>query len=199
MKFWQITDNYKTEEPYFLETGMAIPSALPAKAQSDLVTMAGSVLKNLGVTDACIHFEAKSTKHGPVPIEVNLRMGGDEIYSSINRAWKVDFIEYSAKIALHEHFPVIEKPVKPEVYIAGRTLSPKISGTVTHFEGPENFVPEDQIDQFQFFKTVGDKVLTPPAAYEFLGWVTVKGRSAAESHTNLAKVLKKIRYEIKPR
>ncbi len=198
IKYWSITDNYKTEEPYFMESGMAIPSALPEEDQKELVDMAESVLEHLGITNGCIHFEAKQTSTGPVPIEVNLRMGGDEVYSFSKQAWKVDLIEYAVKIALGEYFPRIDKPEEPAVYLTGTSFIPENSGVISSLDIPEKFSAKDQVDEFEFYKEVGDTVFVPPAAYEFLGWITTKGENPNDSRENLEKVLEKINYEIIP-
>ena len=52
--------------------------------------MAEDTLEKLGIFNGCIHYEAKSTKKGPMPLEVNLRMGGDYVYSYTKSAWNVD-------------------------------------------------------------------------------------------------------------
>jgi len=197
IKYWAITDNYKTEEPYFMETGLAIPSALYEEDQLALINMAEAVLEKMGVTDGCIHFEAKHTSTGPMPIEVNLRLGG-EVYSLSKYVWKVDLIEHAVMIALGEYFPRIEKPEEPHCYIAGTSFIPQTSGVIASLEIPEKFSPKDQVDQFVFLKEVGDAVFTPPADYEFLGWITVKGENPNDAKENLEKVLEKIHYEIIP-
>jgi len=198
IKYWSMADNYKTEEPYFMETGMAVPSALSEEDQQDLVNMAESVLEHLGVMNGCIHFEAKYTSKGPVPIEVNLRMGGDEIYSFSREAWKVDLIEYAVKIALNEYFPRLDKPEEPHTYLCGTSFIPEVSGVISSLDMPEKFSTKDNVDEFQFYKEVGDTVLTPPAEYEFLGWITARGENPNDARENLDKALEKVNYEIIP-
>ena len=61
-----------------------------------LVAMAEEMLERFGVEDGCIHFEAKYSSRGPVPIEINQRMGGDEVYDFIRIAWGVDLVENAA-------------------------------------------------------------------------------------------------------
>jgi len=53
-------------EPYFMELGGQIPSALPQEAQAELVRVASGVLAALGVRDCCVHFEARWTARGAV-------------------------------------------------------------------------------------------------------------------------------------
>src|SRR3989339_2196127 len=93
IKFYSISDNCKTKEPFFVETGGAIPSNLSDHDQHALINMADETLEKLNIQNGCIHFEAKMSSKGPVPIEVNLRMGGDDVYNLVKRAWKVDLVE----------------------------------------------------------------------------------------------------------
>ena len=87
----------KNKGSFFVDKGQAIPSSLPSKNQKELVDMAEEALEKLGVQNACVHFEAKYTKKGPIPIEINLRMGGDYVHSYVQGAWNLDLIEAVAK------------------------------------------------------------------------------------------------------
>ena len=128
VKFYSITDNARTKEPFFIETGFSIPSSLPLRAKQDLIAMAEETLEKLGVQHGCIQFEAKSTKNGPVPIEINLRMGGDEVYSFMKSVWNVDFVEEATRIALGQYLPKIIRPDVPRQYLTGSDFLSDYSG-----------------------------------------------------------------------
>ena len=49
VKFYSITDNFQTREPFFVETGDAIPSSLPPWEQKQLVELAEEVLEKLEI------------------------------------------------------------------------------------------------------------------------------------------------------
>ena len=68
IKFYTISDNDQTDEPFFVETGRQTPSNLPKKEQKELIIMTEETLEKLGVQNGCIHFEAKSTIHGAYPL-----------------------------------------------------------------------------------------------------------------------------------
>ncbi|MGI5828470.1 MAG: ATP-grasp domain-containing protein [Patescibacteria group bacterium] len=196
VKFYSIADNYQTREPFFLETGYALPSDLPEDDQKALIDMAEETLEKLGVMHGCIHFEAKSTSHGPVPIEVNLRMGGDEIYPSVKAVWGVDLIEYAARIALGE-FIKIQKPEEPKTYIRGMSLQADNSGILVQLDVDENLKKKCKfIEEVNIAKKVGDPVLVPPEGYEFLGWVTASGENPIDAEDNLNELLKEVRFNV---
>ena len=136
VKFYSITDNNPTDEPFFVETGDSIPSSLSEEAQEKLADMAEQTLEKLGVQQGCMHFEAKWTKRGPFPIEVNLRMGGDYIHSFIKGCWGVDLVEYAVKIALGMYIKP-QKPEQPLQYLKGQHFLSDHSGVLVELSVDE--------------------------------------------------------------
>jgi len=196
IKFSSIVDNYKTEEPFFIETQWAIPSNLPRKDQQALIEMAEMILEKLGVQNGCIHFEAKVTKDGPVPIEANLRMGGDETYSFTKEAWQVDLIENIVKIALGVYIEKIKKPEIPHKYLISYDFIPGYSGILVKLDMDENIRKNEHLEELYIFKKIGDPILVPPEGYEYLGWVSVSGNNPLDAEDNLKNILKYIKYEV---
>ncbi len=196
IKFYSISDNYQTKEPFFIETGQSIPSGLSDKAKSDLINVAEEILEKLGVQNGIIHFEAKSTPKGPVPIEINLRMGGDEVYSFVKSAWGIDLIENAVKIAMGIYIPKINKPGIPKKYITGVYFLSDYSGIVSKLDINAELLKKNYLEEIHFFKKIGDPVLVPPEGYEYLGWITVSGFSMPDAHDNLKEALRHINYEV---
>ena len=198
VKFASISDNDQTAEPFFIETAQSIPSDLPEQDQMSLIHMAEETLEKLGIQNGCIHFEAKSTKSGPVPIEINLRMGGDEVYSFVKGAWGVDLIEYAVKIALGIFFPKINKPALPLKYITGKYFLSNHSGIVTKLDVLPQVSPTHHrwLEEIHVQKKIGDPILVPPEGYEYLGWITVSGRNGLDAKKNLRDLEKNINYEV---
>lgn len=198
LKFWSISDNFATNEPYFIETGQEIPSALSFDKKKELIDMASKTLKKFNVTDGCIHFEAKSTPKGAVSIEINLRMGGDEVYTFVKECWGVDLVEYAAKIAVGEKFPILRR-LHPKKYLQGKYFLPKEPGTLDNLEVNQNIFRQSYVKEFYFFKKEGSHIDTPPKDFDYLGWVTVVGFNREESRNNLAEALKFVSFQIKPK
>ncbi|KKP37526.1 MAG: hypothetical protein UR28_C0029G0008 [Candidatus Peregrinibacteria bacterium GW2011_GWF2_33_10] len=196
IRYYSITDNFKTREPYFVETGQIIPSLLPGNNQDELISMAKSTLEKLRVKNGCIHFEAKSTKNGAVPIEVNLRMGGDEVWSFVKGAWGCDLVENAAKIALGIDMGRIERGAKPNMYLMGQYFLPDFSGHLATFNVNEDIYGKKYLYDFQLFKQEGDAIFAPPEGYDYLGWVTVKANNAAEAQLNMQNAFSHFHYRI---
>lgn len=196
IKFYSITDNFQTKEPFFVETGDAIPSSLPAWEQRSLVSLAEEVLEKLEIQNGCIHFEAKATKDGPVPIEVNLRMGGDYVHSFVKGAWGVDLIENAVKIACGIYIGHIPKPERPLKFLSGKYFIPDYSGILAKLDIEEDLKKNSDIEEVSFYKKIGDPVLVPPEGYEFLGWLTASGENPIDTQDNIRDLSRAVDYEV---
>ncbi|MGE5297657.1 MAG: ATP-grasp domain-containing protein, partial [Acidobacteriaceae bacterium] len=196
IKFYSITDNFQTREPFFVETGDAIPSSLPAWEQRRLVELAEEVLEKLEIQNGCIHFEAKATKDGPVPIEVNMRMGGDYVWSFVKGAWGVDLIENAVKIACGIYIRNIPKPERPLKYMSGKVFIPDYSGILAKLDVDEKLKKNPHLEEVNFYKKIGDPVLVPPEGYEFLGWFTATGDNLIDTQDNIRELEKNVSFEV---
>jgi carnosine synthase len=74
--FSAISENWPTEEPYFVETGMHSPSAHPIERQEAMVDLCVRTAFALGFRDGVLHAEAKDTSGGPRLLEMNARLAG---------------------------------------------------------------------------------------------------------------------------
>jgi len=196
MKFYSISDNYnKTQNIFFYDNGQSIPSSLPLKNQEELIGLAEETLEKLGIQNGLVHFEAKSTKSGPIPLEVNLRMGGDYIYSYIKGAWNVDLIEMAVRIAFGQYLKA-QKNIFPKKYIIGWDIHPNNSGLLVKLEISKNLEENKFLEEMHWFKKIGDTILIPPDGYEQLGWLTVSGENLIDAQDNLKEILEGINYTV---
>src|SRR3990167_7177456 len=196
VKFYSISDNFnKNRGEFFVDSGQSVPSSLPEKEQTELIEMAEQTLEKLKIQNGCIHFEAKSTKHGPVPIEINMRMGGDYVYSYVKGAWNVDLIECAAKIAMGEYI-TIKKPDRPYKFIVGWDLYTESSGLLAELSLSAELKGKDYLEEIDVYKEVGDSVLLPPEGYESLGWITVPGDNLLNAQDNMKAALGFIKYKV---
>lgn len=175
VKFYTISDNFnKTWDQFFLDKGQSIPSTLPEHNQEALIDMAEETLEKFGIENCLVHYEAKSTPQGPVPIELNLRMGGDYVYSYNRASWDLDLIENAVKIATGQYIK-IRKPDRPKKYIVGWDLHPESSGLLVELNVDDELRRKKYFEEIHLYKDVGEPVLLPPEGYDSLGWLTVSG------------------------
>lgn len=196
VKFAVVSDNFdKTLDEFFIDMGQSAPSSLSPNTQQKLIEMCEDTLEKLGVFNGCIHYEAKATKNGPVPIEVNLRMGGDYVWSYIKDAWDVDLIENAVKIALGDliKFP---KRMEPKKYVIGWDLHPEESGILAELDISDEFEQLPFLEDLTMYKQVGEAVLVPPEATETIGWLTVSGENFLDAQDNLQNALEQLSFKV---
>jgi biotin carboxylase len=85
--------------PPFRETGLMLPSSLPAERQDEMIGSARAAAHAAGATNGPLHIELMMTPTGPWVIEINGRLGGSipYIFSEIT---EVALFREVAKIAL---------------------------------------------------------------------------------------------------
>lgn len=197
IKFHSVSDNFnKNRGAYFIDSGQSIPSGLPASNQEEIIDMVEEVLEKLGITNGCIHFEAKSSKQGVYPLEVNLRMGGDYIYSYVKGAWGVDLITYALYVVMGIYIKPLHK-TKPLKHIVGWDLYPPHSGVLVQWDIDETLYKKPYIEDISIYKKIGDPVLVPPDGVDdYLGWLTVSGENRIDVQDNLSTALSLIRFRV---
>lgn len=196
LKYFSITDNEKTKEPYFVETGESTPSSLSIFDQNNIIEMAKDTIEKLNIKNGCLHFEAKLTSKGPIPIEVNLRMGGGEVYFYNKNVWGVDLVEQAAKIALGIACDP-EKTDYPLVYMATEQFLPDHSGIIKSIDIDDSLKDCDYVKELIFEKKPSEIILAAPEGFDCIGWVTVAGSSAKDAKSKLEDVKKTIHIDIK--
>ena len=140
IRFHAFNDNFPTKEPFFIETGDAMPSRHEESDLNAVLSMGELVVKALELTHGAVHLEARITPQGPRLIEVNARMGGDYLYDWIRTVWGVDMIEESVRIALG--LPCAPaKPKDPLVHLVGKYLIPSSSGVISGLTAPAAATP----------------------------------------------------------
>lgn len=93
-----VTGKLPLAEP-FRETGMFQPAALPGPLASEVLALAESAIRALGITQGVTHVEIKLTPDGPRLIEVNGRMGG-YVGALLRRSARFDLLRAALRSAL---------------------------------------------------------------------------------------------------
>jgi len=196
IKFYSISDNFnKSKDIFFMDSGQAVPSSLPEDDQALILDVLEETVEKLGIQNGIVHFEAKSTKKGPVPLECNLRMGGDYVYSYIKGVWDVDLIEMAVKVAVGIYIKSI-KLEAPKKYIIGWDLYPKESGVIVQLEISEKLKHFKHLEELHLYKKIGEPILIQPEGSDYLGWLTVSGKNLVDAQDNLSEALDYIDFKV---
>jgi carnosine synthase len=129
--FSAISENWPTEEPYFVETGMHSPSAHPTDRQEAMADLCIRTAFALGFRDGVLHAEAKDTSNGPRLLEMNGRLAGGIIEELHLRVTGVSLIEQQLLLAVG----LPAAPTAAPEPLAGATLislHAPLSGRLAH-------------------------------------------------------------------
>lgn len=184
LRFHAFTDNFPTKEPFFIETGDAMPSRHEDADLAAVLAMARETIGALGLRNGALHLEAKLCADGPKLIEVNARMGGDYLSDWIKTVWGVDMVEEAARIAAGLDCRP-RRFAEPKTHLVGRYLIPPYSGVITGLSVPAEKPDAQKVHDVTLQKEPGDAVLVPPEGFETIGWVVGKGDTYAEAEENL--------------
>jgi carnosine synthase len=116
--FSTISENWPTEEPYFVETGMHLPSSHPADRQEAMADLCIRTACALGFRNGVLHAEAKDTSNGPRLLEMNARLAGGIIEELQRIVTGVSLVEQ--QVLLSVGMPAV--PVRYPEAAAGATL-----------------------------------------------------------------------------
>ena len=111
--FSAISENWPTEEPYFVETGMHSPSSHPVDRQDAMADLCIRTAYALGFRDGVLHAEAKDTSNGPRLLEMNARLAGG-IIEEIHR------IVTGVSLLVQQVLLAVGLPAVPAPYPASR-------------------------------------------------------------------------------
>lgn len=195
IRFFSIADNLDTHEPFFVETGFNYPSVLSKKQQLLVRKLTEKTIREFKLQNGCLHYEAKVEKNKVVPIELNLRLGGDGLEKIIEDCYAIDIVELIAKIALGMPIPDLNK-IEPIYHIMGRYLLPDRTGTIKAIKVPKDIEKLSYLQSVYIGAHVGDKVRIPPAGYDYLGWLNVICEDHNDCQKKLAHLMKQIKITI---
>jgi biotin carboxylase len=197
VRYARVSDNFPPVEPWFLERGGRLPSLLSTAEQQGLIDMAVAVLQALGVTHGCVHFEARLSPRGPMPIEVNLRLGGAEVCAFHWGAFGVNLLEQAVRLAL-DLPPTLGSAVAPRAYCVSTNFVPTQAGHLRHIHvAPEVFTSLYCVE-LVIFREVGDLIRVPPDGFDYCGWLVASGESPETAAVHLAELTAGIQFAICP-
>lgn len=198
IRYANVSDNFAPVEPFFLEVGGQIPSSLPDPAVRELVDVAGKTLAALGVREGCIHFEARWTEGGAIPIEANLRLGGAEVFAFHRGAYEVDLVEQAVRIALGTRAPDLRR-APARRHLVSAAFIPPCSGVLRRVEVAPRLEDEPGFEELVLFRSAGEEVRVPPDGFDYVGWAVAGGSTREEAGRRLAALREKTLIEVTPR
>jgi hypothetical protein len=79
-----------------------------------------------------------------------------------------------------------------------RYVLPEQAGVIKRLIVPDNWRENSSVTEVSFAYQEGDSVAPPPQSYDFLGYVTTRGKCPEEAEREALTLLSKIDIEIEP-
>lgn len=173
-----ITGKHLGELPYFVESGHDFPAQLPADRAEQIRDVARAALEAVGLLWGPAHVELRYSATGPKIIEINPRLGGDNISTLIRLASGIDL--YQATIlAVRGH--AFDLTAQTSEHAAIRFLMPSAQGSVTAADGVEAASALPGVYEARLTAKVGDRVTLHHDSRDRLGYVIAVGQTFAEA------------------
>jgi biotin carboxylase len=191
-----VTDKGLGGFPYFVETGDTFPSLLPEGVTASCASVARRGLAAIGHDFGSAHTELRVGAAGPVLIEINSRVGGDEITELVRQATGVDLLLQAVRSALGD---------KPDFSVrrsltgaASRYLVSPQAGIVRQVCGAGLAAKVAGVTEVEVKVRPGDVVMPPQSNHQLLGHVVAVGETAAEAARRADAALAHIWLDLEP-
>ncbi len=184
--FSAVSENWPTEEPYFVETGLHSPSAYPPERLEAMTDLCVRTALALGFRDVVLHVEAKDTSRGPRLLELNGRLGGGVIPSIHQLVTGVDLVEQ--QLLLTAGIPAAPTPhPHPAAGAVNLFLHASRSGTITHTGFFHHLADDPSVIQHDVTVTAGEQVTAAADGFPtVLGKLTVCGRDVEDAQAKMS-------------
>lgn len=182
---------------YFLEYEEWMPSRYSAALEARIQDVASDAVLALGLRNGAFHCELKVEDGECTVVEVAARRGADNIADFLQTVMDVDIYAEAVRIACGEP-PVAQHP-QPGCHMKMRYFLPDTAGQLVAIEGDGRIAADPRVSELVFECDPGDEILMPPEGFEFLGYVSVRGDSAASAAAALEEVYPRVHFLVLPR
>lgn len=186
IKWAQVSDNFETTPPFFVERGGLTPSALPPHKQEAVLDLLRIFVRAQGpAIHGVLHFEAKydHARGAAYVIEVNCRLGSAETNTMLSTVFGIELGECLVRCALNmpldNLFPGCDRP---RTYCASVNIYPAKAGVLRSYHVPEE---DESLVRYSVSQQPGNKVSPPPKTFFLLAWLVCQGANPEEAIANV--------------
>jgi len=189
-----VTGRMPLAEP-FRETGQYFPANMTADAMASAAEVATKAGQALGITSGVLHVEVKCTDAGPVVIEVNGRPGGGSTSDFLVRAYDLDLVRLTMRVALGERLTYTDLP-EPDNVLFRLDVQPDARLTrITAIEGIDAVRRIPGVEQVTQGMAAGDALSWRDGTFSRVAVVTGAAPDHETAQKIRAQVLSTIRIE----
>lgn len=189
--FATVTEKVTSPLPYFVEVLHTLPTSVYTDRKEEIIDVAVSAAKALGINNGPSHVEIKLSKIGPRIIEVNARPGGDNISSDLlPNALGIDVFKATVNYYIGDTIDM--KPTRHKAASIAYLTAEK-GGIVSGINGLEALENNDDIIRYVISVKSGDTVKIAESSDDRLGFVIVKGDTPKDAKEKAIELIKNIK------
>lgn len=189
----QITDKLTTGAPYFVEMGHNEPSMLSEDIKKQIMEVASTAVKAIGIENGPSHTEIIVTQAGPKVVELGARLGGDNITTHlVPLSTGVNMVECCIRSALGEK-PDFEKKINQASAI--RYINTKC-GKIVRITGLGEAEAIDGVKKINIVHNIGKKANEIKNSVDRLGFVIAQADTPEEAIHICEQAIERIRVEV---
>ncbi len=178
-----ITDKVTSGSPHFVEISHSQPTKLTEIVKEDVIRVAKSAARAVGIENGAAHIEIMITEKGPKLVELGHRLGGDFITSHlVPLSTGIDMIKASLLISCGI-FPEIPAPLNMASAVMFIFSEP---GTISEIRGLRDAELVGGVQEIVLLKSVGSEIHSLENSLDRVGAIIVKSKTASEA-INIAK------------
>ena len=188
-----IEDQIRMQPPYMLQTAARIPYQCPRSRKTEIYELVCHTIAAMGITDSATHTEIIFTSTGPKIVEIGCRIGGDNIHDAVFHITGYNLMFESIMIALGE-----PREYKPNVrcHTFTQYVLPEREGCIRSITIPAELFKSPDIIEIEFPVEIGAQVALPPKSFDFLGYISAKGKTQEEAEKTAQEALNNIAIAI---
>ncbi|MDP2643295.1 MAG: ATP-grasp domain-containing protein [Candidatus Peregrinibacteria bacterium] len=188
-----VEDQIRMTYPYFMQLAARLPYIYKEGEKEVIQKLLEDTMKAMNIKNSATHTEIMFTSKGPKIVEIGCRIGGDDLHETILEVTGYNLMYESIMIALGIHR---EYDVKNNCHAMLKYIMPEKNGTIKSIQIPEELKNNKNIFNIDTIMTIGDKVGTPPERFDYIGYISGKGKTPQEAEENVNKAIAKIKIII---
>ena len=181
---------------FFLEAESWMPTRFGRAMDKQIQDVAARAARAIGLTCSGFHCELKVAGEQITVIEIAARRGADNVADFVFNTSAVDVYEEAARLACGEHR--VHPAASAKCAMGMRYFLPSSSGRLDRVEGLQLTRQDHRVSELVIDFEPGALVEAPPDGYEFLGYLSVKGKTRDEVERSLDELCDRVRFHIVP-
>jgi biotin carboxylase len=185
-----IEDQIRMQHPYFMQIAGRMPFICSPEKYKSIEQIITQTIQALGIKNSATHTEIIFTKEGPKVVEIGCRIGGDDLLETIYQVTGYNLLYELVLILLAKKREY--KKVETMCHMFSEFILPKKKGIIRKINIPNTVQNDIDVIDVVTYLDPGNAVALIPEAFDYIGYVSVRGNTPEAAEKKMRKTLQKI-------